>query len=354
MLKRCGKTQFGPKLGEKPFYGEGRHCSWTQISMRELRSIEQQFDAPDWDLPFELMCDASDFAIGAVLGQRKNKHFQPIHYASKTMTEAQAHYTTTEKELLAVVYAFEKFRSYLVLSKSIVYTDHSAIKYLFTKKDAKPRLMRWSFCSKNSIFRKLPCGEYRGQGNSSQEKKQVFFKDVNHLFWDDPFLFKICADQVIQRCVHGKEASNISKLATIMDHRGTSRCKSHCKKVFVAGILLAYQCTRCTPVVLKIATRANTSWDRSHLQKETNTYLWLSITFRCPRAIISDVDNFAYDQFAKVMLKYGGHSSFSTAYHPQTTGGQDVPDFEASRARGFCPSIIRASHPQLQFGNPIF
>ncbi|GJS43326.1 reverse transcriptase domain-containing protein [Tanacetum coccineum] len=95
--------------------------------------------APDWDLPFELMCDASDFAIGAVLGQRKNKHFQPIHYASKTMNEAQTHYTTTEKELLAVVYAFEKFRSYLVMSKSIVYTDHSAIKYLFAKKDAKAR-----------------------------------------------------------------------------------------------------------------------------------------------------------------------------------------------------------------------
>ncbi|GKB82625.1 reverse transcriptase domain-containing protein, partial [Tanacetum coccineum] len=95
--------------------------------------------APDWDLPFELMCDASDFAIGAVLGQRKTKHFQPIHYASKTMTDAQAHYTTTEKELLAVVYAFEKFRSYLVLSKSIVYTDHSALKYLFNKQDAKPR-----------------------------------------------------------------------------------------------------------------------------------------------------------------------------------------------------------------------
>ncbi|GJY56881.1 reverse transcriptase domain-containing protein [Tanacetum coccineum] len=65
--------------------------------------------APDWDLPFEIMCDASDFAVGAVLGQRKTKHFQPIHYASKTMTDAQAHYTTTEKELLAVVYAFEKF-----------------------------------------------------------------------------------------------------------------------------------------------------------------------------------------------------------------------------------------------------
>ncbi|GJY33267.1 reverse transcriptase domain-containing protein [Tanacetum coccineum] len=78
-----------------------------------------------------------------ILGQRKNKHFQPIHYASKTMTEAQAHYTTTEKELLAVVYAFEKFRSYLVLSQACVYRPVPAIKYLFAKKDAKPRLMRW-------------------------------------------------------------------------------------------------------------------------------------------------------------------------------------------------------------------
>ncbi|GKF38285.1 reverse transcriptase domain-containing protein, partial [Tanacetum coccineum] len=65
--------------------------------------------ALDWDLPFELMCDASDFAIGAVLGQRHEKHFRPIHYASKTMNEAESHYTTTEKEMLAVVYAFEKF-----------------------------------------------------------------------------------------------------------------------------------------------------------------------------------------------------------------------------------------------------
>ncbi|GJX92342.1 reverse transcriptase domain-containing protein [Tanacetum coccineum] len=99
--------------------------------------------APDWDLPFEIMCDASDFAVGAVLGQRKTKHFQPIHYASKTMTDAQAHYTTTEKELLAVVYAFEKFQPYLVLSKTIVYTDHSTLKYLLAKQDAKPRLLRW-------------------------------------------------------------------------------------------------------------------------------------------------------------------------------------------------------------------
>nr|GEX03603.1 hypothetical protein [Tanacetum cinerariifolium] len=94
---------------------------------------------PDWNLPFELMCDASNFAIGAVLEQRKTKHFQPIHYASKTIIEAQIHYTTTKKEMLAVVYAFEKFRPCLVLFKSIVHTDHSDLKYILSKQDAKPR-----------------------------------------------------------------------------------------------------------------------------------------------------------------------------------------------------------------------
>nr|GFC07108.1 reverse transcriptase domain-containing protein [Tanacetum cinerariifolium] len=99
--------------------------------------------APNWDQPFELMCDASDYAIGVVLEQRIEKHFRPIHYASKTMNKAKTNYTTTEKEMLAVVYAFENFRSYLIMNKSIVYTDHSALKYLFAKKDVKARLLRW-------------------------------------------------------------------------------------------------------------------------------------------------------------------------------------------------------------------
>nr|GFA68033.1 hypothetical protein [Tanacetum cinerariifolium] len=98
--------------------------------------------APNWDLPFELMYDARDFAIGAVLGQRHEKNFKPIHYASKTMNDAESNYTTTEKEMLAVVYAFKKFRSYLIMNKSIVHTDHSALKYHFAKKDAKVRLLR--------------------------------------------------------------------------------------------------------------------------------------------------------------------------------------------------------------------
>ncbi|GJW80683.1 retrovirus-related pol polyprotein from transposon 17.6 [Tanacetum coccineum] len=90
-----------------------------------------------------LMCEASDFAVGAVLGQRIDGKFKPIYYASKTLNNAQEHYTTTEKELFAVVFSFDKFFPYLILSKTVVYTDHSALKYLFSKHDAKPRLLRW-------------------------------------------------------------------------------------------------------------------------------------------------------------------------------------------------------------------
>ena len=80
------------------------------------------------------MCDASDYAVGAVLGQTKNKKHHAIVYAIKTLTGAQLHYATTEKELLPVVFAIDKFRSYLVGSKIIVYTDHAALKYMLTKK----------------------------------------------------------------------------------------------------------------------------------------------------------------------------------------------------------------------------
>jgi hypothetical protein len=98
---------------------------------------------PDWSQPFKIMCDASDYAIGAVLGQRKEGRVHVVYYASKTLSEAQLNYATMEKELLAVVFAFEKIRSYIVNLKVIVYIDHAAIKYLLAKKDAKPRLIRW-------------------------------------------------------------------------------------------------------------------------------------------------------------------------------------------------------------------
>ena len=98
---------------------------------------------PDWSLPFEIMCDASDYAIGAVLGQTKDRKHHVISYASKTLSGPQLNYATTEKELLAVVFAIDKFRSCLVGAKVIIYTNHAALKYLLTKKDAKSRLIRW-------------------------------------------------------------------------------------------------------------------------------------------------------------------------------------------------------------------
>ena len=99
--------------------------------------------APNWQLPFEVMCDASDMAIGAILGQREGGKPYVVYYANKTLNEAQRNYTTTEKELLAVVYALDKFRAYLVGSDIIVFTDYSALKYLLTKQNVKVRLIRW-------------------------------------------------------------------------------------------------------------------------------------------------------------------------------------------------------------------
>nr|GFC44077.1 reverse transcriptase domain-containing protein [Tanacetum cinerariifolium] len=134
-----------------------RHAGFCRPFIKDLSKISRPMthlleknspfifsnESPNRDQPFELMCDASDYAVGAVLGQRIEKHFRPIHYASKTMNQAETNYTTTEKEMLTVVYAFENFCSYLIMNKSIVYTDHSALKYLFAKKDAKARLLRW-------------------------------------------------------------------------------------------------------------------------------------------------------------------------------------------------------------------
>ena len=89
------------------------------------------------------MCDASNFAVGAVLDQRINKKSHVIYYVSKTLNTAQCNYTTTEKELLAIVFGLDKFRSYLLGSKVLVYSDHAALKNLLAKKESKPRLIRW-------------------------------------------------------------------------------------------------------------------------------------------------------------------------------------------------------------------
>ena len=117
-----------------------------QRSFEELKSYLTTTPivrAPNWKLPFEVICNASDLSIGAVLKQREEGKPYVVYYTSKTLNEAQRNYTTTEKELLEVVYALDKFHAYLVRSDIIIFTNHSALKYLLTKQDAKARLIRW-------------------------------------------------------------------------------------------------------------------------------------------------------------------------------------------------------------------
>ncbi|GJT42133.1 reverse transcriptase domain-containing protein [Tanacetum coccineum] len=419
---------------------------------------------PNWDYDFEIMCDASDFALGAVLGQRKDKHFHPIHYASKTMTGAQLHYTTTEKEMLAVVYALEKFRPYLVLSKTIVYTDHSAIKYLMAKQDAKSRLLRWILLlqefnleirdkkgaenvaadhlsrlenphknelEKQNITESFPleslgkveevkeinvndnvlnenenvvennvlnnvnvlsdnttpwfadlanyhAGNFVKKGMSSQQKRK-FFKDAKHYYWDDPYLFKICADQVIRRCVFGKEANEILMACHNGPTGGHHSANYTARKVFDTGFFwptiykdafnLVKHCDACQRQG-KISQRDEMPqnaiqvceifdlWGIDFMgpfpSSRGNKYILVAVDylskwveakalptndarvvckflkslfarFGTPRAIISDRGtHFCNDQFAKVMAKYGVTHRLSTPYHPQTSGQVEV------------------------------
>ncbi|GKC98825.1 reverse transcriptase domain-containing protein [Tanacetum coccineum] len=351
------------------------------------------------------------------------------------MTGAQAYYTTTEKELLAVVYAFKKFRSYLVLSKSIVYTDHSALKYLFAKQDAKPRLLRWvlllqefdiiirdkkgaenlaadhlsrlenphqSVLDKKEINETFPletlsmvsfrgdsstlwfadfanyhAGNFVVKGMSSQQKNK-FFKDVKHYFWDDPFLFKICADQVIRQSVHSQEAVDILKACHNGPTGGHHGPNYTAKKVFDSGFYwptiyldahaLVKSCDSCQRherisqkdemhqnaiQVCKIFDVWGINFMGSFPSLRGNKYILMAVDylskwveakalptndarvvkflkslfaqFGTPRAIISDRGTHFYnDQFAKVMLKYGVTHRLATAYHSQTSRQVEV------------------------------
>ena len=228
--------------------------------------------APDWSFPFELMCDASDYAIGAVLGQKREKIFQVIYYASRTLNDAQLNYATTEKELLAIVFAFDKFRLYLIGNKVVVHTDHSAIKYLMTKKDAKHRLIRWVLLlqefdveikdkkgTENLVADHL--SQLEGARDDvpvndefpdeklftiedkravpwfadyvnylvakvippefNYQKKKRFFAHLKHYYWEDSILYRHCANQVIRRCVPEDEMYNI------LNHCHTLSCGGH-------------------------------------------------------------------------------------------------------------------------------
>ncbi|XP_075504493.1 uncharacterized protein LOC142541930 [Primulina tabacum] len=214
--------------------------------------------APDWGSPFEVICDASNTALGSVLGQKREKCVHVIYYASMTLSAAQLNYATTEKELLAVVFVLDKFRSYLIGSKVVVHTNHSALKYLMAKKDAKPLLIRWILLlqefdleiidrkrAANQVADHLSRLENPSPGNEfirdnfpeeqlfeiknlpwyadfvnylsskfipphfTYRQKKFFFSDLKYYLWEDPYLFRICADGIVQRCIPQEEVSEI-------------------------------------------------------------------------------------------------------------------------------------------------
>ncbi|GKE50914.1 reverse transcriptase domain-containing protein [Tanacetum coccineum] len=192
------------------------------------------------------------------------------------MTEAETNYTTTEKEMLAVVYAFEKFRSYLIMNKSVVYTDHSALKYFFNKKDAKgvenyaadhlshlenpyenvfdPKEINETFPLEtlNTVtshddqntpwfadIANYHAGNFLIKGMSTQQKRK-FFKDIKHYFWDDPYLFRTCADQIIRRCVFGQEALEIPRVVIEGPTGGHHSAQYHRFESILMLVSLAY------------------------------------------------------------------------------------------------------------------
>ena len=108
---------------------------------------------PNWDLPFEIMCDESNYDISVILGQKNGRASYVIYYASRTLDNAQRNYFTSKKELLAIVFDLEKFRQYLLGAKVIVYSDHVALKYLMAKKDENPRLIQLILHCNNLIWR---------------------------------------------------------------------------------------------------------------------------------------------------------------------------------------------------------
>nr|GEU34861.1 reverse transcriptase domain-containing protein [Tanacetum cinerariifolium] len=345
-----------------------------------------------------------------IKGQRQDKHCRPIHYANKTMSEAESNYTTTEKEMLAVVYAFKKFQSYLIMNKSIMYTDRSALRYLFAKKDSKARLLRLVLLLQEFTFKVIDTKEAKNLtadhlfrlenphqnvldpkeinksfpletlnlGMSSQQNSK-FFKDVKHYFWDDPFLFKICADQVIRSCVHGQEAIDILKACHYGPTGGHHGSNYTAKKVFDSGFYwpTIYRNAQDLVKNCDVCQRQGNISQRDEMPQNSiqvceifddwgidfmgpfsysrgNKYILVAVDylskwveakalptndarvvckfmknlfaqFGTARAIISDPGtHFCNDQFAKVMQKFGVTHRLATSYHPQTSGQVEV------------------------------
>ncbi|KAM1476364.1 hypothetical protein TB2_037353 [Malus domestica] len=281
-----------------------KECTASFNQLKELLTTAPIIVPPDWSLPFELMCDASDYALGVVLGQRKDRRPHVIYYASRTLNDAQLNYSTTEKELLAVVFALDKFRSYLIGTKVIVFTDYAALKYLLTKKEAKPRLIRWilllqefdieirdkkgsenvvadhlsrmvhneeplpileTFPDEQLLSIKVSAPWYADIVNYlvskriptefTRHQRDKLRHDARFYVWDDPYLWKFCPDQIIRRCVHDSECYSILSFCHTYacgGHFGTQRtalkvlqCGFYWPSIFKDAKTFCLTCDKC-------------------------------------------------------------------------------------------------------------
>ncbi|GJY75763.1 reverse transcriptase domain-containing protein [Tanacetum coccineum] len=267
------------------------------------------------------MYDASDFDVGVVLGQGIDGKFKPIYYSSKTLNNAQEHYTTTEKELLAVVFSFDKFRKYLILSKTVVYTDHSALKYLFRKEDTKPRLIRC--IAGNEILEILAhyhSGPTGGHHSASITGKKVY---ESGFYW--PNIFKDAKDYVI-RC-ECQRLGNISSRSE-MPQNNIQVCDVFdiwgldCMGPFLNSKGNKYILVTVDYVSKWVEAQALPTNDARVVIRFLRR---LFARFRVPKALISDRKTHFYNsQFEKALQKYRVTHKLSTAYHPQTNGQNEV------------------------------
>ncbi|CAN6576804.1 unnamed protein product [Malus baccata var. baccata] len=294
-----------------------KECTASFNQLKELLTTAPIIVPPDWSLPFELMCDASDYALGAVLGQRKDKRPHVIYYASRTLNDAQLNYSTTEKELLAVVFALDKFRSYLIGTKVIVFTIHAALKYLLTKKEAKPRLIRWMLLLQEFDI------EIRDKNGSEN----------------------VVADH-LSRMVHNEESLPI--VETFPDEQLLSiKCQNEFQalslgtKVINSGMMHGIDFMGPFPssfgfMYILLAVDYVSKWveakaTRTNDSKVVADFIRTNIfaRFGMPRVIISDGGSHFCNRTIEALLrKYNVNHMVSTPYHPQTNGQAEVSNRE--------------------------
>ncbi|CAN6687816.1 unnamed protein product [Malus baccata var. baccata] len=275
-------------------------CLEAFKKLKTLLTTAPIIAAPNWSLPFELMCDASDYAVGAVLGQRKDRLLQVIYYASRTLNDAQLNYATTEKELLAVVFALEKFRSYLVGAKVIVYTDHATLKYLLSKKDAKPRLIRWILLLQEFD---LEIRDKKGSEN-------------------------VVADHLSRLNIPtASEEDSLPLRESFPDEQLFA--VQFCTPWFadIVNYLVKVAVEYVSKLVEAIAAPTNQG---SVVLRFLQGVIFPR--FGIPRAILSDGGkHFINKPFANLLAKYGINHCVATPYHPQTSGQVEVSNRELKR-----------------------